>query len=90
MLLDPRITGLEVDQLRPDGAEWPWGMHAEERDQGAAFFLDRIGEGETVIEYLMRPEMAGRFTALPATVEAMYDPSLGTRSGEAIVNVVAR
>jgi alpha-2-macroglobulin len=90
VLIDPRITGLEVDQLRPDGAEWPWSMHAEERDQGAAFFLDRIGEGETVIEYLMRPEMAGVFTALPAAVEAMYDPSLGTRSGEAVVNVVAR
>lgn len=90
VLIDPRITGLEVDQLRPDGAEWPWSMHAEERDQGAAFFLDRIGEGETVIEYLMRPEMAGVFTALPAAVEGMYDPNLGTRSGEAIVNVVAR
>ena len=37
-----------------------------------------------------KPEMAGAFTALPAAVEAMYDPSLGTRSGEAIVNVVSR
>src|SRR6185436_6147473 len=51
---DPRTTGVEVDQIRPDGAEWPWGMHAEERDAGAAFFLDHVEQGETVIAYLGR------------------------------------
>jgi hypothetical protein len=90
MLQDPRITGLEVDQMRPDGAEWPWDMHAEERDECAAFFLDWVEQGDTVIEYLARPEMAGRFTALPATLEAMYDPNLGTRTGEATVTVAPR
>ena len=35
-----------------------------------------------MLEYLVRPELSGAFTALPATVSGMYDPDLLTRSGE--------
>lgn len=54
------------------------------------FFLDALGSGDTVIEYLIRPEMEGAFTALPARVSAMYDPDLSTRSGEARLKVQKR
>jgi uncharacterized protein YfaS (alpha-2-macroglobulin family) len=87
---DPRIAGFEVDALLPDGAEWPYGTHAEERDDRAVFFVERLDAGDTVIEYLARPEIGGRFTALPATAAGMYEPERIARSGDAIVNVEVR
>ncbi len=82
MLEDPRPAGFEVGELMPAGAEWPYDMHAEQRDDGNVFFLEEVGKGETVIEYLVRPEVTGTFTALPATASGMYDPDLEVRSGE--------
>jgi len=87
MIEDPRNAGFEIDALQPDGAEWPYGAHAEERDDRAAFFLERLESGDTVIEYLVRPELAGSFTALPTTAGGMYDPDLRTRGEEAKVTV---
>ena len=90
MLEDPRLAGFEIDQLLPDGAEWPYGTHAEGRDDRAVFFLENIGDGATTIEYLIRPEIGGRFTALPATASGMYDPDLLTRTGETQLTVEGR
>ena len=90
MVEDPRLSGFEVDQLLPDGAEWPYGTHAEERDDRSVFFVPNLDEGETTLEYLIRPEIAGEFAALPATVSGMYDPDLLVRSGEAKLAVEAR
>jgi hypothetical protein len=87
---DPRLSGFEVDALLPDGAEWPWYTHAEERDDRLAFFLDRVEQGETVLEYLVRPEMAGRFTALPTAASGMYEPDLLARGAEARIEVAAK
>ncbi len=83
ILEDPLAAGFEVDALLPEGAEWPWGTHAESRDDRAVFFLEHLETGETVIEYLVRPEMAGSVTALPAAAGGMYDPDLVARSAEA-------
>jgi len=80
ILEDPLPAGFEVDALTPEGAEWPWTTHAETRDDRAVFFLDHLEAGETVLEYLVRPEMAGTLSALPASVGAMYDPDLLVRS----------
>jgi len=43
-----------------------------------------------VIEYLVRPELAGRLVALPASAGAMYDPDLVARSGEVVLKVTGR
>ncbi|MEO5616427.1 MAG: hypothetical protein ABIS67_01540 [Candidatus Eisenbacteria bacterium] len=40
-----------------------------------------------MIEYLARVEIAGAFSALPASAGAMYDPTLLVRSPEASVRV---
>ncbi|HEU4941054.1 MAG TPA: alpha-2-macroglobulin family protein, partial [Candidatus Eisenbacteria bacterium] len=82
MIEDPRPSGFEVSELLPQGTEWPWGTHAEQRDDRNVFFLDQLEKGETVIEYIDRPEMGGSFTALPTTVSSMYMPELTSRSGE--------
>ena len=82
LIEDPRPAGFEVDRLLPEGAEWPWGTHAEERDDRSAFFLSTLDAGDTVIEYLVRPEVAGTMIALPVTGSGMYDPELIARSRE--------
>jgi len=87
---DPRPAGFEVDDLLPVGAEHPWDAHAEARDTRAVFFLTGVGEGDTVLEYLVRPEMAGSLVALPATAGAMYDPDLVARTGEQVMKVSGR
>jgi uncharacterized protein YfaS (alpha-2-macroglobulin family) len=87
MVEDPRLAGFEIDQLLPDGAEWPYATHAEARDDRAVFFLENVDSGETTLEYLLRPEIPGRFTALPATASGMYDPDLIARSADAVIAV---
>jgi hypothetical protein len=90
MVEDPRVAGLEVEDTQPAGAEWPWGMHSETRDRKVALFLTDLDEGDTVIEYLARPEIAGTFTALPASAGTMYDPDLLVRSAEQKVSIVEK
>jgi uncharacterized protein YfaS (alpha-2-macroglobulin family) len=82
MIEDPRPAGFEVSELLPQGTEWPYGTHAEQRDDRNVFFLEDLEQGETVIEYLDRPEMAGTFVALPANASSMYMPDLEVRSRE--------
>ncbi len=87
---DPRVAGFEIDAVLPDGVDRPYGTNAEERDTHAAFFIDHLDTGETAIEYLVRPELAGTFTALPTEAAGMYEPELLTRGGEAKVTVESR
>jgi len=87
MIEDPRPTGFEVEALVPEGVERPWDAHAEERDDRVAFFIERIESGDTVIEFLVRPEIAGRFDALPVSASGMYDPEWLTRGIEARLDV---
>jgi hypothetical protein len=87
MIEDPRPAGFEVGELLPQGAEWPYGTHAEQRDDRNLFFMDDLDQGETVIEYLYRPEMAGAFTALPTNASSMYMPDLEVRSKEVRITV---
>ena len=87
LVVDPRIAGFEVDGLMPDGVERPYGATGEEHDDHAAFFVDRLESGDTVIEYLVRPELAGVFTALPPEASGMYEPELLVRGAEQKVTV---
>jgi uncharacterized protein YfaS (alpha-2-macroglobulin family) len=87
---DPRVAGFEIDALLPEGVDRPYGTNGEERDTHAAFFVDRLDSGDTVIEYLVRPELAGTFTALPTEAVGMYEPELLTRGNEAKVTVEGR
>lgn len=85
---DPVPGGFEIDAVLAEGVERPWSVFGEARDGEAAFFMDRVPEGRTVIEYLVRPEIAGRFTALPTSAFGMYDAALATRGGETRLRVV--
>jgi uncharacterized protein YfaS (alpha-2-macroglobulin family) len=54
------------------------------------FFIESVPEGDTVIGYLVRPELEGRLTVLPASASAMYDPDLAARTGETVLRVTGR
>jgi len=64
---EPKPAGFEIDQVLPDGADRPYGTWGEARDDHAAFFVRNLDAGDTAIEYLLRPEVPGTFTALPAS-----------------------
>src|SRR5262249_20469102 len=86
----PRRGGLAGPQpRRVASVDRPWDTAGEDRGDRAAFFLGYLDAGETRVEYLLRPEIAGTFTALPASAALMYDPTVATRSGEAKLRVVA-
>lgn len=89
MVEDPRPSGFELDPLETVGLERPWNAHAESRDDRTVFFVDELQSGDTRIEYLIRPELEGSFTALPTSAGSMYDPGLSTRSAEARLRVAA-
>ena len=90
LIEDPKPAGFEIDQVLPDGADRPYGTWGEVRDDRAAFFVRHLEDGETAIEYLLRPEVPGTFTALPASAGSMYDPGLLVRGGEAKLRIVGR
>ncbi len=90
MIEDPKPAGFEIEDTRPAGADRPWDTWAEARDDRAVFFLQSLDSGETAIEYLLRPEIAGAFSALPVSAGSMYDPTLLTRGSEARLRVVAK
>ncbi len=85
---DPVPAGFEIDQVLPDGVDRPWDLHAEAHDGRAMFFVGALPSGSTMIEYLLRPEIAGTFSALPTSGFGMYDPALTTRGSEARLHVV--
>lgn len=90
LIEDPKPAGIEIDQVMPEGADQPYGLWAESRDSKAVFFVQSLEAGETRIEYLLRPEIAGAFTALPTSAGSMYDPDLLVRGGEARLRVTEK
>jgi uncharacterized protein YfaS (alpha-2-macroglobulin family) len=84
---DPKPSGFEIDAVLPEGVDRPYGAYGEARDDRAVFFVGSLDAGDTVIEYLLRPELEGTFTALPTSAGAMYDPDLLVRGPEARLRV---
>lgn len=88
-LVDPLPAGFEAVRVEEvhgqgddeDGASggWAWNW-AELRDEEVRAFADSLPPGTTSYQYLARALVSGRFTAAPATVEAMYQPEVRGRS----------
>jgi uncharacterized protein YfaS (alpha-2-macroglobulin family) len=65
-----------------DGDRWeaPKWVHIDLRDEGAQVFSDFLAKGEHLFEYTARATIPGEFAALPAEVEAMYEPEIRGRT----------
>jgi hypothetical protein len=69
-----------VERERGDGWTPPVWVHVDLRDEGALAFADHLPAGQHVFEYNARATLPGQFAALPAEVEAMYEPEVRGRT----------
>ncbi|MFO0915777.1 MAG: MG2 domain-containing protein [Pirellulales bacterium] len=76
LIKDPKAAGCEAVEVRSGYAGDAVGSYAEYRDDHAAFFVQRLSRGTHRLAYQLRAETPGKFTALPASVSAMYAPEL--------------
>ena len=94
-MVDPLPAGLEpvnprlaVSAGTGGGARsWQWD-HQELRDDEVRWFADRLWRGKFEMTYQARATIDGTFRAGPATIEAMYEPTIMGRSAAATITVV--
>jgi uncharacterized protein YfaS (alpha-2-macroglobulin family) len=74
-----------VDHVDPwSGVDW---VHQEMHDDHVEWFADEMPDGTFTLAYKARAATAGTFTALPARIEAMYDPDVMGRTGSSKVTI---
>lgn len=84
LLADPKPAGFEPVSTR---SGYGSGGYIEYRDEEVCFFIEHLPRGLNKSSYLMRAEIPGKFSALPAQVSAMYAPELRCNSDEWKVNI---
>ena len=79
----------DASRTRDDGDGWepPKWVHTDLRDDGAQVFSDFLEAGQHVFEYTARATLPGQFAALPAEVEAMYEPEIRGRTAGTTLKV---
>jgi uncharacterized protein YfaS (alpha-2-macroglobulin family) len=86
--LDTTTRRAETEQTAAPGTmELTQADHMELRADRVSLFLTHLPAGRTELVYLARATRPGRYTALPAQVEAMYDPASWGRSPSAVFEV---
>jgi uncharacterized protein YfaS (alpha-2-macroglobulin family) len=58
------------------------GCYREFHDERISFYINRLQKGTSTISYRMRAEHAGTMSAMPATVELMYEPRQAANTDE--------
>ena len=83
MFSDYKAAGTEAEKVR-SGYTNTGSMRAymEIRDEKICFFVHRLTRGKHSLTYRLRAEIPGKFSALPATADAMYAPELRANSNE--------
>lgn len=69
-----------------DASGYWWAQH-EFRDDRVVFFIEHLPPGLHTLTYTFRLEMPGRYCALPAHLEGMYDPTVRAEGEESWVEV---
>lgn len=82
LLEDLKPAGFEPVEVRSGWSYEGLPSYQEYRDEKVAFFADRLPRGTHTLSYRVKAEIPGRFSALPAKVEAMYAPELKGNSVE--------
>lgn len=88
MLSDPKPAGCE-SQDTVSGYAWMGTVsgYKEIGDEEIRVFLSSLPMGEYQISHRLRAERPGRFSALPAVLEAMYAPELRGNSREHKISI---
>ncbi|OYT69679.1 MAG: alpha-2-macroglobulin [Chloracidobacterium sp. CP2_5A] len=85
-------TGLAMQEIRTGTTERTGralAVYQELRDRQAALFVDRLPQGVWQVEYELRAETPGRFSALPTLGHAMYVPEIRANGAETRVVIGA-
>ena len=61
--------------------------YMEMRNEKTSFFVRQLARGSHSVNYRLRAEIPGSFSALPAMAEAMYAPELKANSDEMKIKV---
>jgi hypothetical protein len=80
---DFKAAGMEAEAVR-SGYTNTGNMSAymEVHDEKICFFVRQLPRGKHSLTYKLRAEIPGKFSALPATADAMYAPELRANSDE--------
>ncbi len=83
MFSDFKAAGTEAEEVR-SGYTNTGSMSAymEVHDEKVCFFIRQLPQGKHSLTYKLRAEIPGKFSALPATADAMYAPELRANSDE--------
>ena len=84
---DMKPAGFETIDVRSGYTHNGLSAYRELRDNRVAFFLHRLPRGRHSVNYRMRAEIPGRFSALPVRAYAMYAPELRGNSDEIKLHV---
>ena len=93
-VVNPKLAAGGVAKDQPTTTDpWArrWGAvtwdHQELRDDRVQWFADKLSAGSYQMTYQARATIDGTFSAMPATVEAMYQPDVRARTAREIVSV---
>jgi uncharacterized protein YfaS (alpha-2-macroglobulin family) len=88
MLEDMKAAGFEPVEVRSGYNGNELDAYVEYRDQRVALFCRTLARGQHSVSYRLSAEIPGKFSALPATAEAMYAPELKANSDEFKVQII--
>ncbi|MFO1064825.1 MAG: alpha-2-macroglobulin family protein [Pirellulales bacterium] len=88
MIEERKAAGLEPIDTQSGYTYDALQVYREFREKHVAFFLHRLPRGKHSLKYQLRTEAPGKFTALPAVIQAMYAPELVGNSADFDVQII--
>ena len=85
---DFKPAGFEAVNVRSGYTRTGLRAYTEFRDDRVNFYVQRLARGNHSVNYRLRAEVPGKFSALPARIAAMYAPELKGNSDEIKLKVV--
>lgn len=82
LLEDMKAAGCEPVEVRSGYGGNSLGAYMELRDDRVTLFITRLARGQHSVNYRLRAEIPGQFSALPTRASAMYAPELKANSDE--------
>ncbi len=79
---DLKAAGTEPVDVRSGYLPSAFGAYVEFRDERVSFFVRELTRGKHSVNYRVRAEIPGQFSALPTRASAMYAPEIKANSDE--------
>ena len=79
---DMKAAGFEPIEVKSGYTGDNLRSYVEYRDNRVVFFISKLNRGTHTLNYRVKAETPGKFSALPTRIEAMYAPELRANSDE--------